>query len=140
VVVNGLPLPRHLVTLIEAGRWKAPADRGAVDRLFPENGGLCPYSVAQMAVETQGLFNPRLFGGALLGVSDPDRRPGDIDPRLAVIVADLGHGFDQPIAIDYRTSRDRPQVVTIQWPGQAGPPRWVIVAPDILTFAELVGL
>ena len=139
MVVNGLPLPHQLRALIEAGRWRAAADPSGVDRLFPENGGLCPYSLDQMASETKALCDPG-WGPALLGAPDPEDPPGNIDPRLAVIVADLGHGFDQPIALDYRASPDRPRVITFRWPGREERPRWVIIAPDILAFAQLVGM
>ena len=140
MVVNGLPLPRELLALIGAGRWTAPADRSGVDHLFPENGGLRPYSVEQMASETRALCDPRWWVPVLLGAPDPDEPPGDIDPRVAVIVADLGHGFDQPIALDYRASPDRPRVITLRWSKPVERSRWVVVAADIVAFAELVGL
>jgi len=140
MVVNGLPLPRDLLALIEAGRWKAPADRSGVDRLFPENGGLHPYSVELMESETRGMFKPHMQSPMWLGEPDSDDPPGDIDPRQAVFVADLGLGYDQPIALDYRASRDRPRVITLQWSEWGKQNRWVVVAPDIRSFAELVGL
>jgi hypothetical protein len=140
MVINGLPLPGDLLALMGAGRWKAPADPFGVDRLFPQNGGLCPYSVELMESETRTLFDPRLQCSAWLGVPDPDRPPGDIVPRLAVFVADLGHGFDQPIALDYRVSRDRPRVISLRWAERGRQNRWVFVAPDIKAFAELAGL
>lgn len=139
-MINGLPLPGDLLALMEAGRWKAPMGSSGVDRLFPENGGLCLYTVALMESETRTLFDPRLQGQGWLGEPDPANPPGDIDPRLAVFVADLGHGFDQPIALDYRVSRDRPQVITLRWGAGGSRNRWVVVAPDIGAFAELVGL
>jgi hypothetical protein len=140
MVINGLPLPGDLLALMEAGRWKAPLDHSGIDRLFPENGGLCLYSVELMESETRTLFDPQLQVPAWLGVPDPDNPPGDIDPPLAVFVADLGHGFDQPIALDYRVSRERPRVITLRW-GESGKwNRWVFVAPDVRTFAKLAGL
>src|SRR5579859_4504415 len=99
-----MPLPHELLVLIGAGRWVAPADRSKLDRLFPANGGLCPYSVEQMVAETEALCHPQWWPPPLLGAPDPTDPPGDIDPRAAVLVADLGHGFDQPIALDYRAS------------------------------------
>jgi hypothetical protein len=140
MVINGLPLPGDLLALMEAGRWKAPTDHSRVDRLFPENGGLCLYSVELMESETRTLFDPQFRFPPWLGVPDPENRPGDIDPRLAVFVADLGHGFEQPIALDYRVSRDRPQVITLRWSEGGRRNRWVFVAPDIKAFAELAGL
>jgi hypothetical protein len=139
MVINGLPLPGDLLALIEGGRWIAAPDHSKVDRLFGENGGLFCYSVELMESETRTLFDPQL-APAWLGVPDADDPPGDIDPHLAVFVADLGHGFDQPIALDYRVSRDRPRVITYRWGKEGGRNRWVLVAPDIKAFAELAGL
>lgn len=138
MMINGLPLPRDLLALIDAGRWKAPLDHSGVDRLFPENGGLCLYSAEMMESETRTLFDPQL--SVWHGVPDPENPPGDIDPRLAVFVADLGHGFDQPIALDYRLSRDRPRVITLRWGQRGARNRWVVVAPDIKAFAGSVRL
>lgn len=138
MLVNGLPLPHDLLALMETGRWKPPIDSSGVDRLFPENGGLYPYSVALMESETRTLFDFPV--PAWHGVPDPDNPPGDIDPCLAVFVADLGHGFDQPIALDYRVSRGRPRVITLRWGERGERNRWVVVAPDIRAFAESVRL
>lgn len=144
MVVNGLPLPRELLALMDAGRWKTPADRSGVDRLFPENDGLCLYSLNQMESETKACNRADRQTPMCLGVPDADNPPGDIDPRLTVFVADLGWGFDQPIALDYRVSRDRPRVLTLQWweqwPEWGKRNRWVEVAPDIQAFADLIGL
>jgi hypothetical protein len=140
MVINGLPLPRDLLALMEAGRWKAPADRSAVDRLFPESGELCLYSPELMESETRALLGPRRQAPAWLGAPDPDDPPGDIDPRLAVLVADLGLGYDQPIALDYRASRDRPGVITLRWGEQGQPNRWVFVAPGLKAFVDALGL
>jgi hypothetical protein len=139
MMINCLPLPSDLLFLVEAGRWKAPMDHSGVDRLFPDNGGLCLYSFELMETETRILFDPGL-APAWLGMPDPDNPPGDIDPRLAIFVADLGHGFDQPIALDYRVSLDRPRVITFRWAETGRRNRWVFVASDIKAFAEMAGL
>jgi hypothetical protein len=138
VTVNDLLLPRDLLTLMDAGRWKAPLDPSGVDRLFPENGGLHPYSVEVMESETRSLSNLLLQGQ--VWQPDPDNIPGDIDFGLAVVVADLGTGYDQPIALDYRVSQDWPRVITLRWSERGKQNHWVVVAQDIMAFAELVGL
>ncbi|HEY9607350.1 MAG TPA: hypothetical protein V6C85_37540 [Allocoleopsis sp.] len=144
MVVNGLLLPRELLALMDTGRWKTPADCSGVDRLFPENDGLCLYCPYLMESETKGFYRADKQIPMWLGAPDPDNPPGDIDPHLTVLVADLGWGFDQPIALDYRVSRDRPRVLTLQWSKQwserGDGNRWVEIAPDIQTFADLVGL
>src|SRR5262245_47220127 len=87
-VVNGLPLPRGLLALMEAGRWHDPIDPAGLDALFPERGEFCAYTIQGMTFETQALH--RFTDAMWLGEPDPDHPPGDIDPRLAVLVADLG--------------------------------------------------
>ncbi len=74
-----------------------------------------------------------------LGAPDDDHPPGDIDPKLSVLVGDLGHGSDQPIALDYRLSMDQPRVLTLDYT-RSHQTRWVEIAPNIRTFAELMGL
>jgi hypothetical protein len=138
LMVNGLPLPGELVALMQQGRWKAPSERSEVDRLFPENGGLCLYQLDGMVRETRTLFSPHLQGPMWLGVPDSNHHPGDIDPRLAVLIADLGIGYDQPIALDYRPSIDRPSVITLRWSERGDENRWILVAPDIEEFARMV--
>jgi hypothetical protein len=119
VYVNALPLPDELVALMEAGRWRSPADPAGLDRLFPERREFCCYSVAGMLGETQVIH--RYDSPMWRGTPDPDNPPGDIDPKLAVLIADLGIGYDQPIALDYRPSLEGPRVLTLRW-DQPAPP------------------
>lgn len=138
VLVNGLPLPGELLALIGAGRWRCPDDLAGIDWLFPDRGGLYLYSFATMRSETEGL---KKQGGPMwLGAPDPAHPPGDIDLRQAVLIADLGLGYDQPIALDYRQSLTRPCVLTLRWSSRGDANRWVEIAPDVQTFADLIGL
>lgn len=138
ITINGLPLPQDLLDLIDAGRWRLPDDTTKLDALFPEHGSDTSfYSLQYMPFENRHWRKEaaRIF----LGPPDPDNTPGDIDPKRSVLVADLGSGYDQPIALDYRTQP--PRVLTLRW---SYPPdennRWIVIAPDILAFAEYVGL
>jgi hypothetical protein len=142
LIVNNLPLPRDLIALMAAGRWHVPHDPSGVNRLFPENGGLCLYSLRSMEFETQTCFRHDMQIPMWQGAPDPENPPGDIQPQHTVFVGDIGIGFDQPIALDYRESRDRPRVLTLQWQwSQRGNHnRWIEIASDILAFAEVVGL
>lgn len=102
MLIRGLPLPTELVALIEAGRWTCPANPSGLDRLFPERREFCCYTYAAMEGETALLDrgqNPMWHG-----TPDPANPPGDIDPSRAVFIADLGIGYDQPVALDYRPS------------------------------------
>jgi hypothetical protein len=75
-----------------------------------------------------------------LGSPDPVKAPGDIDPELSVLIGDLGIGYDQPIALDYRSSMEDPAVLTFEWSDTARDNRWVKVAINIREFADLIGL
>jgi hypothetical protein len=127
VLVNSLPLPPSLLALIEAGRWRCPADQSGLDRLFPERGEFCCYSFGGMEGETQVIYrNPTPMWR---GIPDPANPPGDIDPKLAVLIADLGIGYDQPIALDYRLSREHPRVLTLRWDKPDPPIPWEEIEP-----------
>jgi hypothetical protein len=138
VTINGLPLPSALVSLIKAGRWRAPADRSELDRLFPKRGDFLLYPPDYMPFENRHWIETthRYFAGA----PDPANPPGDIDPARAVLIADLGNGWDQPIALDYRASVDEPRVLLFCWRRNGNGNRWVEIAPNIESFAGLLGL
>lgn len=136
--INGLPLPRDLLDLIAAGRWRCPADLSGVNRLFPDRGEFTLYSLDYMPFENSGWIHQRT--PYFLGAPDPYHAPGDIDPRCSILIGDLGIGYDQPIALDYRHSLDEPRVLTLQWLPDDQASRWIGIAPDIGTFAAMVGL
>src|SRR5262245_24330849 len=122
MIINGLPLPKDLLALIEAGRWRCPTDQSALDHLFPERSEFCCYSFGAMEGETTVIH--RNDTPMWRGIPDPAHPPGDIDPKLAVLIADLGLGYDQPIALDYRVSREQPRVLTLRWDKPAPPIPW----------------
>ena len=138
--INGLPLPSDLLGLIGQGRWECPADLSGVRRFIPgELIGFNLYSLRYMPIENAGWVAAR--DSWWFGMPDPDRLPGDIDPRLSLLIGDLGHGSDQPIALDYRVSMNEPRVLAADWGEQDGKVkyRWVEIATDVKTFAEQVG-
>jgi hypothetical protein len=55
--------------------------------------------------------------------------PGDIEPSRAVLIADLGIGYDQPIALDYRASLTEPRILTLSWNRPAPPIPWDDIGP-----------
>jgi len=120
-------LPRELLTLIETGRWRCPSDPSGLDRLFPERAGFFCYSFGAMEGETQVLY--RYSNPMWRGIPDPTNQPGDIDPTLAVLIADLGIGYDQPIALDYRPSMQNPRVLTLRWDKPNPPVPWEEIEP-----------
>ena len=136
--INGLPLPRDLLALIEAGRWRCPADLSGVDRLFPYRGEFRLYTLDYMPFENRHWLVQR--HPFFLGCPDPVKAPGDIDPMLSVLIGDLGVGYDRPIALDYRPSMEDLVVLTLEWSDSAPDSRWVKVASNLREFAELIGL
>ena len=140
--INGLPLPVDLIDLITAGRWKSPTDRSVIERLFPSEPGvrleLALYRIDYMPFANKNWLNEN--HPMVLGAPDDERPPGDIDPKRSVLVGDLGLGLDQPIALDYRLSMDEPRILTLKWFEGGRKPRWMVVAPSVRKFAELLGL
>ena len=143
--INGLPLPPDLLALINAGRWKFPDDLTAVKHIFPVwhealsyASGAMLYMLDSMQRENKSWLEEK--DPMFIGAPDTTKTPGDIDPKLSVLIGDLGWGSDQPIALDYRHSRDHPRVLTLEWSEYALNNRWIEIAPDIQSFAELIGL
>jgi hypothetical protein len=93
-----------------------------------------------MGSDTQTLFSPHLQGPKWFGAPGPESPPGDITSGLAVLVADAGLGYADPIAIDYRMSWLQPRVITFRWSVWGEWNRRVFIAPDVMTFAELIEL
>jgi hypothetical protein len=127
-MANGLPLPKLLLDLIRTGRWKCPTDTSGLDQLFPVRGEFCCWSFEV----TEGETGPRAIlpddSPMWRGTADWASPPGDLDPSLAVMIADLGIGYDQPIALDYRLSMENPRVLTLRWDKPAPPVPWKHIA------------
>lgn len=138
MTINGLPLPSALVSLIEAGRWRAPSDQLGLNLLFPDRGDFMLYSPEYMPFENRHWIETT--HKYCTGEPDPANPPGDIDPAKAVLIADLGNGWDQPIALDYRTSVPEPRVLLFCWRRNGNGNRWVEIAPNIESFSELLKL
>ena len=110
MVINGLPLPHELLALLAAGRWRAPADPSGIDRLFPNNGGLSPYSTALMETETRTLHDPQLQAAIFDDANFA--RDGSVTVR-EITVADFAVTGAQPaMIIDARTSTAEPSITT----------------------------
>lgn len=138
VFINKLPLPQGLLDLIDAGRWRLPADQSKVDIAFPERGELRLFSLSYMPFENEHWINET--NPVFRGVPDDANPPGDIDPQQSVLIGDLGLGYDQPIALDYRVSLQEPRVLTLKWSQTGRANRWVEIAPNIRAFGEMLGL
>ena len=72
----------------------------------------------------------------------------NIDPTLAIIIADFGLGSDSPIVLDYRGSPTEPAVLRLAWELEHPPAgdqclvrtRWVQCAQTFDHFVDLSGL
>lgn len=118
--VNRLPLPADLADRLARGLW---ASRSESDTRAVPWGRPFAYSLATMRTETDNVCG-RL---SWLGEPDPADPPGDIDPRLTVMIGDEGLGSDAPFALDYRAPFARPRVLLYRWRTEGN--RWVEVAP-----------
>ena len=134
--INGHVLPSGLLNMIRDGRWRCPEDQSKIDALFPEREEFYPYSFETMERETKGLCGQSEV--MWLGLADATNPPGDIDPQQAVLIADLGIGYDQAIALDYRVTTEDPRVLTLHWRRDSN--RWIEIAHNFEEFAKLIGL
>jgi hypothetical protein len=69
----------------------------------------------------------------------------EIDPSLAVVIADFGLGSDAPIILDYRDNCLDPSVLRLRWSTDSGKPsfsdnHWIKIASTFAEFAGLIGL
>ena len=144
--VNNLVLPNIIVDLIQCNRWKMPNDPTLLCELFDdfaspcESSGPTLYTLTQMESETAQWLSFARANSALSGVPDQNKSPGDIDPSRTVLIGDIGIGFDQPFAIDYRTSSTNPCVIHFISPAGQTENRWVMIAPTIESFINTLKL
>jgi uncharacterized protein (TIGR02996 family) len=136
--VHGLPLPPELVDLVAKRRWGSTKENLG----FALEGPSSPwevdsYNYGLMWSETSNVCSRLQW----LGKPDAEHAPGDIDPKLTVMIADQGLGSDVPFALDYRVSFRRPRVLLYRWQvsnhrngNHLDGNRWVEVAPDFPAF------
>jgi uncharacterized protein (TIGR02996 family) len=136
--VNGLLLPRALVDLLAGGRWQSSSEG---DERGSPWGGVYAYSQKLMQTETTHVC----YGLNWLGQPDTEHPPGDVAPKLTVLIADLGMGSDEPFALDYRVSFEQPRVLLYRWrlvhdrtlPARSEEGnRWVELARDFPAFCD----
>jgi hypothetical protein len=138
VRINGLPLPKSLLDLIRQGRWRCPEDMSRINIVFPDHGDIKFYTLDYMPIGNRRW--PTDDSPEFMGMPDKNRSPGDIDTKRSVLIADIGMGYDQPIALDYRDSSDDPPVLTLEWSPYGDNNRWVRIADNVSELAQLLGL
>jgi uncharacterized protein (TIGR02996 family) len=128
--VHGLPLPLELVDLLAAGRWGTASETDRFPSLW---GEVYAYAHGAMRGETSQVCSHLRW----LGKPSPEHPPGDIEPRLTVLIGDQGIGSDAPFALDYRVSFGQPRVLLYRWRLASDDPtgsRWVEVSPHFPAF------
>jgi hypothetical protein len=145
MLIAGLPLPEEYMALVAAGRWpstneQALAQNGEpplisaarVQLLAPEESRIYLFCHPPRLVAERAAGTEREFWNA------PFVHPSGIDFNLSVVIGDFGLGSDAPILLDYRCSP--PRVVRLLWVGNGQQNRWVTMAKDFQTFAEVLDL
>ncbi|SEG43188.1 hypothetical protein SAMN04489712_105183 [Thermomonospora echinospora] len=130
--INGLPLPRELLDLLDSGRWRVPDDRARLAEVFGDR----PVQPVFYQVDLMLSENAAWAGETspyYLGEPDPIRPPGDIDPRRSLLIGDLGP--DLPFALDYRGPGEPGVCYLASWGD-----RWVTVAESVADLAVRCGL
>jgi len=130
VRINGLLLPAKFVQLVVSGRWRTPSNPTRLHEKFPR--GLNFYTFECLLFENAHWIQER--DPVWLGKPRASSPPGDIDPGRSLIVADLGVGKEQPIALDYRKHDLLPSILLL---GEAD---WIEIAPTIEDFVEQIGI
>jgi hypothetical protein len=132
--VNGLPLPAALVEAMRSDVWQTPNHRETWRALFPDNEIVQPMLYKFKSANSNDPWLSQA-GPAYYGNTSEGFIPGTIDPKLAVLIADLGP--DRLIALDYRDSLTRPSVIALTSSDHGC---WCRVADDIESFMRALGI
>ena len=140
-----LKIPPLLQDLIDAGRWpRTPADmkwqnfhswvsRARVQLLAPEEIAINflppPFRTVREECEENALF----WNSSMAA-------PEGIEFDLTLVIGDFGIGSDAPILLDYSKELDNPRVLRLLWPNNGKDNKWVVMATDFKTFADVLGL
>lgn len=140
VYINNLLLPKELVELISMKKHNYAKD---VSKLYSfmfdiENPRLEIWPLDLIMTENKSWTNQTdpMFVGTL----DLVDKPGIIDPQQSILFGDFGIGSDQPVALDYRLSKDQPCVLILKWAEFGKANRWVKIAENFQQFKDMVGL
>lgn len=139
-----LAVPRLLDELIAAGRWPRDSKEAMAQNLKPLAP---PERVQALAAEEKWLYllPPPFYTVRQKSESNPFwlwdmAAPRGIDFDLALDIGDFGLGSDAPILLDYREDAANPRVIRLRWSGNGKANKWVVMAPDFVSFVEALGL
>lgn len=141
---SDLAIPPLLLALVEAGRWPRTSEEALRQNTTPWVGedrvrALAPEE-SMIFLEPPPFSTVRELSAGHPFWGGPMADPDGIDPDRTIVLGDFGLGSDAPIALDYRHDAARPRVIRLRWAGPDTPNRWVVMAPDFVTFAVTLGL
>jgi hypothetical protein len=121
-----LKQPRELKKLIAERLWPATHNDAiqqnlqrrispeCVHRLIPTEDEIFLYPDPSMTLASEHEASRKKIGETEFFAAY-DRSLDQIDPQLALFIADFGHGSDAPIALDFRSSIEDPPVIGLKW-------------------------
>lgn len=146
-MVNGLPLPPLLVSIIAAGRWRHPGDE-VLRAVIPFLDGLVDFlSIESMRRESRGMLAVAdTQGSATFHEARGTRSAApvelpwlDVDKAIFIAVNRIP-GDDLGIALDYRTRPDDPRVLACEWLPPGSGCIWREVTGTFTEFVRRLGL
>ena len=132
--INGLNIPPFIIRHIHNGTWNAIHDHEVVGSLFKDRDLIDLYSIEDIVRENKSWTEN--VDPIFIGNENPSHFPGTIDPRLSILIGDLGLGYDQPIALDFRPSLLHPSVVVFYWADYGNANYWIEIATTVEDFAK----
>jgi hypothetical protein len=145
-IINGLPLPPLLISLIQQGKWKHPGEdvlytvipflKDRMDFMTPE----------QRRFETEGQLEivdlpiqvPHMRQARGSKASKPLELPWlDVEKMIFLAIGQY-RGDEEAIALDYRTSMTDPRVIATEYREREGF-FWREVTPTFTEFVEQIG-
>lgn len=150
-VVNGLPLPMLLISLLQEDKWRYPGPT-AMNEVIPYEVGPIDlpirfYSLEMIRFETaqhlrmfeypqtSDIFH--LYCGSAASERPIELPWLDIEKSLFIAGSEV-IGDDIEIALDYRMNHDDPRVVAPAWRSEGC--LWTEVTPTFTEFVERLGL
>ena len=147
---TGLPIPPHILVLDSAGLWKMPSNRAQFDAAMGEGKTFDSLLIPLKSLKYKSLAGLWCLAAdsQFIGRPDPNYPPGDIDRLRMIELGDMGNGWDQLFALDYRdTPPLEPRVIFNRYPQDVerlpdGLPasRWVVLADRIEEFTHMIGI
>jgi hypothetical protein len=145
-VVNGLPLPPLLISLIQEGRWKHPGDEKMREAIVFLHDPVVFVSLEEILSQRDTALwmadDPRMSALFYTVRGSRDKASAELpwlDAEKCIFIAvNAAPGDDVGIALDYRVGLDAPRVVASDW--QTAGCLWREVTPTFSEFVERLDL